>query len=464
MRSPAMLLALVLLVPIAVMPVTAGGATLTASFSPKAGNDWWVETRVSAPVAISAVSASVDGGLPVALAKTSWGSWAKSFHVPPGSLVTFTAKTATGETSRSGAYSWPSATPAVAAPPAFTATFSPKAGNDWWVETRVSANAPVTVSASVNGGAAVALSKTSWGSYAKSFHVTSGSLVRFTARSADGASVTSGAYLWPSAVAAPAPAPAPLPAPSPAPAPADRYPWHTSIIATTFWVGELFDATLADGSQVCSTYDPLWAYHWSGIDNGKVPASAPGCAGSIVGGCDGIPGPNNACSTEKRTAANGYFPTRVTPRENPFYLDLPYDDLNDGVAFAERCAVIPWASDAVYAGRCKDAAFSYMKDRWVRIVGPNGNTCYGQVEDAGPSYGSLYHDKAYVFGAEDARPVQQKFNNAGMDVSPALNGCLGFKELDGQGDRVSWQFVDAKDVPNGPWKRIVTTSGVTPWG
>jgi hypothetical protein len=238
------------------------------------------------------------------------------------------------------------------------------------------------------------------------------------------------------------------------------YPRHTNIVSTTFWVGELFNASLADGSQVCSTYDSNWAFHWSGVNKGTVPASAEGCAGSIYGGCDGrISG--DACLTEPRTAANGYFPSQGTPKENPFYLDLPFDDLNDATAFAQRCTVIPWANDPGYAGHCKDAAFSYMKNRWVRIVGPNGKTCYGQNEDAGPSHGSLYHDAAYVFGTNDAQPIQGQFNNAGMDVSPALNGCLGFKELDGESDKISWQFVDAVDVPAGPWKTIVTTSQVS---
>ncbi len=45
-----------------------------------------------------------------------------------------------------------------------------------------------------------------------------------------------------------------------------------------------------------------------------------------------------------------------------------------------------------------------------------------------------------------------------MDVSPALNSCLGLRELNGQHDVVDRQFVDDADVPPGPWTRIVTTS------
>jgi hypothetical protein len=246
------------------------------------------------------------------------------------------------------------------------------------------------------------------------------------------------------------------------PAHRHAYSRHTRIASTTFWVGEIFDPNLPDGSQICSTYDTQWAYHWSGVNKGRVPAAAAGCPGSIKGGCDGVTNSTDTrCATEVRTAANHYFPTRVPrPRENPFYLDLPYDDLNDPTGYAQRCRVIPWANDPGYAGHCTDRSFSYMKNRWVKITGPNGHTCYGQNEDAGPSHDRLYHDARYVFGHTDARPAQTHFNNAGMDVSPALNGCLGYTDLDDDHDKVTWQFIDAADVPHGPWTTIVTRSGV----
>ncbi len=222
-------------------------------------------------------------------------------------------------------------------------------------------------------------------------------------------------------------------APTPTPA---GYPLHTGIVATTFWVGEIFDPNASDGSQVISTYDSEWFAHFGG------------CDGVIVGA---------DCATEARTAENGYFPTSMTPQENPFYLDLPFDDLNDPAAFARRASVIPWAQEPGYAGRATDESFSYMKNRWVKIT-KDGRTCYGQIQDAGPGQ---YDDAEYVFGADDRRPVNAKFNGAGMDVSPALNGCLGFADINGQDDLVDWQFVDDKDVPEGPWRTIVTSSQVT---
>lgn len=242
----------------------------------------------------------------------------------------------------------------------------------------------------------------------------------------------------------------------PAPPAGRVYPWHTNIVSTTFWVGEIFDPQLPDGSQVCSTYDSAWALHWSGISNGKA-GSGSDCEGSPVGGCDGAPVKDNPCATEPRTAPD-FWPTKVTPRENPFYLDLPFDDMNDSTGFKSRCQVIPWAKDD--PSHCGDTKNSYMKNRWVHLVGASGRDCYGQIEDAGPSSGSAYHDSAYVFGADDKRPAHKDFNNAGLDVSPALNGCLGFRDLDGENDTVRWQFID--QPPAGPWTRIVTTSGVTP--
>lgn len=217
--------------------------------------------------------------------------------------------------------------------------------------------------------------------------------------------------------------------------PDGRYPWHTNIIATTFWVGEIFDPEATDGSQELSTYDSRWMESY--------------------GGCDGVV-VDGVCTTERRTAENDFFPTSMSPRENPFYLDLPFDDVNNDRAFALRGEVVPWAGEEPYASRIGDRRFSLMKNRWVELR--NGDAvCFGQVQDAGPA---VYDDTRYVFGEDDRRPVNRRFNGAGMDVSPALNGCLGFRDVNGKSDDVHWRFVDEEDVPVGPWLRIVTNSGV----
>ncbi|MCS5718499.1 hypothetical protein N1027_10155 [Herbiconiux sp. CPCC 205763] len=220
-----------------------------------------------------------------------------------------------------------------------------------------------------------------------------------------------------------------------APGGGTSYPVHTDIVGTTFWVGEIFDPNADDGSQVLSTYDSNWLANYGG------------CDGTTAGG---------SCETEARSAANDYFPTEITPKENPFYLDLPFDDVNDPAAFARRDQVVPWAGQEPYASHSGDSNFSYMKNRWVALS-YNGATCYAQIEDAGPGE---YNDAEYVFGADDARPLNSRYGGAGMDVSPAVVGCLAFDELNGEQGGISWQFVDDSAVPPGPWTKVVTTSQV----
>jgi hypothetical protein len=181
-----------------------------------------------------------------------------------------------------------------------------------------------------------------------------------------------------------------------APAQAEDNPWHTNIMATTFYVGEIIGSGPND-SQEISAYDPHWMANY--------------------GGCDGFRDARGVCQFEYRDASNGYFPKHMTPKQNPFYLDLPVSDRS-------------------------------LKNRWVEIQGPGGGTCFGQIEDAGPA---VYDDRAYVFGTDDRRPRNKIADNAGMDVSPALNGCLGFSSRDG---RINWRFVDSP--PAGPWTRIAT--------
>lgn len=212
-------------------------------------------------------------------------------------------------------------------------------------------------------------------------------------------------------------------------APAARYRWHNDIVSTTFWVGEIFEPNNPNGSQVISTYDGHWEQHY--------------------GGCDGVIR-NGKCQTERRFAYNGWFPLHMTPQQNPFYLDVPFDDVNDPIGAAERGRVVPWAHQKPYSSWLSHPNKSIMKNRWVEITRA-GQTCYGQVEDAGPG---RYHDAAYVFGG--ARPANKLYNGAGMDVSPALTGCLHFPELNGDNAHVSWRFVDFGAVPKGPWRRLVT--------
>jgi len=198
------------------------------------------------------------------------------------------------------------------------------------------------------------------------------------------------------------------------------YSLHTNITATVFWAGEPKGGGSSENNAL-SAWDDAWQKHFGCFDD-----------------------PFNR---------NGYHPKGCTPKENPFYFDLPYDDFDWEGSDGRRSGanqVIPWAKSKKWQ---EDE--SMLKNRWIKIIKGN-EVCYGQWEDAGPY---VYNDARYVFGKNDERPKSKEANNAGMDVSPALRDCLKFKGLNNDANKVSWQFVEAKDVPSGPWKNIITTSG-----
>lgn len=196
-----------------------------------------------------------------------------------------------------------------------------------------------------------------------------------------------------------------------------QYPLHKNITSTVFWVGEPQGGGSSEDNAL-SAWDDEWQKDFGGFDD---PANR-----------------------------NGYYPVGVTPKENPFYLDLPYNDFNDnGNRKANAKLVVPWASEKTWG-----AEESMMKNRWVKLI-KDGVTCYGQIEDAGPYQ---YDDYAYVFGT--SLPKSKLANNAGLDVSPALRDCLKFVGLNNDSNRVDWQFVSAAEVPSGPWSQIITTSQI----
>lgn len=175
---------------------------------------------------------------------------------------------------------------------------------------------------------------------------------------------------------------------------------HKDITVTFFWVGE--DATdensYIPNSQ--SAWDENWIGHYGGIDD-----------------------PNNRI---------GFYPKNFTPKENPFYFALPYNDFDENGRKSSN----------------KDEPI--FKNRWIRIVKGN-KIAYAQWEDVGPFEED---DADYVFG--NSRPKNKINNNAGLDVSPAVRDYLGLKDI----DIIDWQFVDLKDVPEGPWTEIITQSQI----
>lgn len=160
---------------------TSAGVT----FTPKGGNEWWVQVAVSGSP--TKVEARDTNGAWVPLAKKSWGDWAASFRVESGHDVQYRATTSSG-IAESCWYDHPSsacASPAPSPSPATGVTFTPKGGNGWWVQVAVSGS-PTKVEARDTNGAWVTLAKKSWGDWAGSFRVETGHTVQYRATTSAG--------------------------------------------------------------------------------------------------------------------------------------------------------------------------------------------------------------------------------------------------------------------------------------
>lgn len=193
-----------------------------------------------------------------------------------------------------------------------------------------------------------------------------------------------------------------------------NYPLHQNITATVFWVGEAASDDNDNISNSPSAWDEQWKKHYGGVDSA--------------------------------TKRKGFLPSKFCPKENPFYVALPYNDFGkNGKHKEEISSLVPWAKD-----KNIPEDHSVLKNRWIKIM-HEGKTAYAQWEDVGPFEED---DEEYVWGG--TAPKNKENKNAGIDVSPAVRDYLG---LSGN-SKVDWQFVDFADVPDGAWKKIITTSQV----
>lgn len=190
-----------------------------------------------------------------------------------------------------------------------------------------------------------------------------------------------------------------------------NFPVHKDITVSIFWVGELADNANDFISNKASAWDENWVDHFGGEDN-----------------------PDNR---------NGFYPADFTPKENPFYFALPYNDLDSqGDRKPQASQIVYWSGK-----RNWQPTESMCKNQWIK-VSKSGLNAYAQWEDVGP-FGE--DDAAYVFG--NAAPSNTEKSAAGLDVSPAVRDYLNLSGI----DNVDWQFVSENDVPSGPWKQIITT-------
>ena len=183
---------------------------------------------------------------------------------------------------------------------------------------------------------------------------------------------------------------------------------HMGITATIFWVGESAGPDNNNISNAASAWDENWLNNFGGVDD-----------------------PNQR---------SGFMPAGFTPKENPFYVALPYSDLTEIGGRKSSANSCPSYNPA--------SSYSWCKNSWV-VLRHNDKIAYGQWEDVGP-YET--NDFAYVFGA--AQPKNQWGQKAGIDVSPAIKDFLGMDDV----GKVDWSFIPAQSVPDGPWKQITTTT------
>ena len=187
-----------------------------------------------------------------------------------------------------------------------------------------------------------------------------------------------------------------------------RFPWKAQIVTTVFWIGEKPAPNNPVPNRV-SCWDKDWTKNYGGLDD---------------------PNPGNR---------SNYIPVKFTPRQNPFYCALPYNDKAREGHRPEAPRIVPWFNEA-YQG----PAVSTCKSRWIAIRKGN-RVAYAQWEDAGPFRTDHWQ---YVFGNERPKPNLNK--GAGLDVSPAVRDYLGLQST----DVTDWRFVDFSEVPRGPWSTL----------
>jgi hypothetical protein len=189
-----------------------------------------------------------------------------------------------------------------------------------------------------------------------------------------------------------------------------KYPWKRDIVATIFWVGEPAVPDKNSPANVSSSWDVKWMESFGGFDD-----------------------PDPA----KRSW--DFRPSAFVPKQNPFYLALPYNDLAGWKRTKPTAQkVIPWFKE-----RYTDFGETVLQGQWVAIR-KGSRLCFAQWEDVGPFESD---DWQYVFG--DGRPKTLKNNGAGIDVSPAVRDFLGLRS----GQACDWRFVELDEVPTGPWRK-----------
>ncbi len=183
---------------------------------------------------------------------------------------------------------------------------------------------------------------------------------------------------------------------------------YKKAMTTLFWVGEPANAADDYISNEASYWDKNWQGSYGGIDH-----------------------PHQR---------QGYWPAAFRPKENPFYVALPFGEFTESNKLKRKARDIPWFRAGVSP---------LLKNRWVEIR-RKGRSCFAQWQDVGPCG---ENDFSFVFG-NAAKPRNTFDARAGLDISPAVWHFLGMQD----NEPTAWRLVEASAVPPGPWAEIITTS------
>lgn len=191
------------------------------------------------------------------------------------------------------------------------------------------------------------------------------------------------------------------------------YPWKQFVTSKLFWIGESSGRRSSNTGK--SSWDEKWLANFGGYDD---------------------PDPAKRIANH---AAGEFRPKGFIPKLNPFYIALPYNDLDKShQRKPEAQKVIPWFT------RIKpEPGQTVCKGRWIQVY-RGGRSCYGQWEDCGPWETD---DWQFVFGYMP--PKNTRNGAAGISISPAIRDYLGLKS----GDQLHWRFVEAEQIPHGPWSK-----------
>ena len=190
----------------------------------------------------------------------------------------------------------------------------------------------------------------------------------------------------------------------------NKAPIHKDILTTIFWIGERAKGHYSKSNNLDSAWDMRWKENFGGLDS--------------------------------PIYRLGFFPAKFRPKQNPFYVALPFNDVSNP-GYLEGCPILQYFKETKLS-----KGPSVCKNRWIEIT-YDEKVCYGQWQDVGPIY---TNDYGYVFLGQEPKAHNKEL--AGLDISPAVRDYL---EIKGK-CRTTWRFVEEEDVPEGPWKTIVTRS------